>query len=461
MSTRGKVFVVDDDRLVLSMLTRALRKDGYEVDGAETAQGVVDRISAWSPDVVMLDINLPGGDGLELLGQVRDRGIETQVVMLTGDVSADTATRSMKLGAADYVTKPFDLGEVRLVIANLTEKQRLRREVAQRRRDDPKGAVPEIIGSSPLIRQLREQAAKIARAGVSTVLITGESGTGKEVFARYIHRLGHEEDPEYAPFVGVNCTAVPGNLIENELFGHEKGAFTDARTDQKGMFELAEGGTLLLDEMGDMPVNLQGKLLRVLEERTLRRISGKADIPVSATVIATTNRDLADLAQRGDFRSDLFYRLSGFALHVPPLRERGDDVLELAEHFRERLRKKYGKKGPLGFSEECRMAFLGYPWPGNVRELRNVIERIVVLEGAEVVGTEHLPREMLDPHPAQGEGVAGAIVLPEGGISLEEVKRDLIVQALERSRNNKAQAAKLLDISYETLRYQLKRFGLE
>ena len=460
MSSRGKVFILDDDRLVVSMLSRALRKDGYEVEGTEDPRSAVDRISAWSPDVVMLDINLPGADGLDLLGQIRDRGIDTQVVMLTGDATADTATRSMKLGASDYVTKPFDLGEVRLVIANLTEKQHLKKEVDRRRREDPKAEGPQVVGSSSAIRQLREQAQTIAQAGVGTVLITGESRTGKEVLARSIHRWAHGDDAEYAPFVGVNCTAVPGNLIENELFGHEKGAFTDARTDQKGMFELAEGGTLLLDEIGDMPFNLQAKLLRVLEERTVRRIGGKVDIPVNATVLATTNRDLAALAQRGEFRSDLFYRLSGFALHVPPLRERGEDVLELAEHFRERLRKKYGKKRPLGFSEACRKALLGYPWPGNVRELRNVIERIVVLEGAEVVGTEHLPREMFEPRPAVASAAAG-FVLPEGGISLEDVKRDLMVQALARAGNNKAQAAKLLDLSYETLRYQLKRFGLD
>jgi len=462
MRRKARVFVVDDDELIVVSLSRALKKEGYNVIGAHSARGLAEKISAWSPDVVLLDITLPGGSGLEILQEIREREIDTAVVMVTADDSADTATRAMKSGAADYLTKPFELDEVRLVVRTITEKQRLKQEVEYLRKGAADRGERRIVGSSPVMQELTREVEKLATAGVHTVLITGESGVGKEVVARSLHRgLYGEDTPGYSPFIGVNCTALPDSLIENELFGHEKGAFTDARNDKKGLFELAEGGTLLLDEIGDMPLSLQAKLLRVLEERVVRRIGGKEDIPIDVTVMASTNRDLPEIARRGDFRIDLFYRLSAFTLNVPPVRERGRDALELAEYFLTHLCKKYGKEIVKRCSSACEEAFLSYPWPGNVRELRNVVERIVVLGNVDELGVENIPREIVAAGDVNRGASGSGFVLPKEGLSLDELKKDMIVQALARTGHNKMRAATLLDISYDTLRYQMKHLGIQ
>jgi len=461
MTAKAKVFIADDDELIVATLSRALKKAGYDVRGAGSARGLADKISAWSPDVVLLDIGLPGGDGLDVLKEIAARGIETEVVMLTADNSAGTATRAMKAGATDYLTKPFDLDEVRLVVGTVAEKQRLKREVEYLRKTEAQHGQREIVGDSPLMQEIHEKIAKLAAAGVDIVLITGESGTGKELVAKALHRALHpDSSPSYAPFIGVNCTALPGTLIENELFGHEKGSFTDAKKDKQGLFELAEGGTLLLDEIGDMPMDMQGKLLRVLEERTFRRIGGREDIAVDAAVVAATNRNLQELAEDERFRGDLFYRLSAFTLHIPPLRQRGDDVVTLARFFLARFAGKYGKRSIQGFSPACEQALLSYPWPGNVRELRNVIERIVVLESAEVIGMECLPPEIRGAATTDPYALERCFVLPAQGVSLDAIKKDLILQALEKTRHNKMAAAALLDVTYDSLRYQMKRFRI-
>ena len=461
MTAKAKILIADDDELIVATLSRALTKSGYEVRNAGSAPGLAERISSWSPDVVLLDIGLPGGDGLDVLEEIAERGIDTQVVMLTADNSAGTATRAMKAGAADYLTKPFDLDEVRLVVGTVAEKQQLKREVEYLRKADAEREQREIVGNSPAMRDNHEKITKLAAAGVDIVLVTGESGTGKELVAKALHRALHpQRSSRYAPFIGVNCTALPGTLIENELFGHEKGAFTDAKKDKQGLFELAAGGTLLLDEIGDMPMDMQGKLLRVLEERTFRRIGGREDITVNATVIAATNKDLLQLAKQERFRADLFYRLSAFTLHIPPLRERGDDIVTLARFFLTRLANKYGKPTIHGFSPPCEQALISYSWPGNVRELRNVIERIVVLESAETIGVESLPAEIRGVSTTQAQALERCFVLPDQGVSLDAIKRDLIIQALEKTRNNKMAAAALLDVSYDSLRYQMKRFRI-
>jgi transcriptional regulator with PAS, ATPase and Fis domain len=312
---------------------------------------------------------------------------------------------------------------------------------------------------------LREGAEKLARAAVNMVLITGENGTGKELVARYIHQRMHPSSAgRVAPFIGINCAAIPEPLIESELFGHEKGAFTDARGEKKGVFELAAGGTILLDEIGEMRWDLQAKLLRVLEERVVRRIGGRHDIPLTATVFATTNRDLDEAIQKGEFRIDLFYRLATFSLHISPLRERAEDLLPLARHFLASFAAKYGRPPVTDFSPEAERLLHAYPWPGNVRELRNVMERIVVLGSGALVLQEHLPKEILrmrgEAPPAQAVP-PGTMILPEGGLSLDELERSLIEQALHRAAGNKALAAKLLGITYDSLRYQARKLGLE
>jgi transcriptional regulator with PAS, ATPase and Fis domain len=296
---------------------------------------------------------------------------------------------------------------------------------------------------------------------VSTVLLTGESGTGKEVVARQIHRLMFGTDDSWrAPFVSINCAAMPETLLESELFGHEKGSFTDAKSDKVGLFEDARGGSILLDEIGDMKPDLQTKLLRVLEERTIRRVGGKSEIPIDVTVLATSNRNLSQAVEKGDFRRDLFFRLSTFYLHIVPLRERQEDIPLLAEHFLSHFAAKYNKPMIRGFSPEAEKVLVNSNWPGNVRELKNLVERIVVLENVEDILPEHIPSWISRSTMRAEQASNGRFLLPDSGISLDELEKDLILQALEKADHNKTQAAKLLNISYDSLRYQLKKFGI-
>ncbi len=463
MKSMGKVFLVDDDDLITSMLSRALKGEGYEVGTESHAFAtVVEKVGSWSPDVVLLDLKLPGISGLEILDGIKKSRIDTEVVMLTSDDHVETAIKCMKLGASDYLTKPFNIDEVKIVVRNIIEKGNLKQEVNYLRKFYSEAFDREIVGESEAIRELKKKAEKIALSGVSTVLITGESGTGKELFARHIHAVINDAGKKgFTPFIAINCTALPETLLESELFGYEKGAFTDAKTEKKGIFELANGGTILLDEIGDMKLDLQGKLLRVLEERTIRRIGGGKEIPLEVTVIATTNRNLSDAVEKGEFRMDLFYRLNIFSLAIPPLRERKDDIPVFSKYFIGRLAEKYRNKTIKCFSPEAEKLMISYKWPGNVRELRNVVERIVVLENTEMIMPEHLPMEIFRPSSGAGSQPGRRFVLPEAGISLDDLEKDLIVQALERAKNNKTLAAKLLHISYDSFRYQIKKFSLE
>jgi len=461
MTIKGRLFLLDDDELISSMLARSLKKAGYDVQSETSTDDVVNKIAAWYPDLILLDIHLDEDkSGLAILEELKREEIPGQVVMLTADDSAESAITAMKLGAADYLTKPFNMAEVKLVIGNIIEKERLREEVDYLRKVKTAEHEAEMIGKSPAITELRDKGKKLAEAQVRIVLITGESGTGKEVAARYIHnRIHGDRNGEYAPFIAVNCTALPEQLFESELFGHVKGAFTDAKSDKKGMFELANGGTILLDEIGDMQMNLQSKLLRVLEDRSVRRLGGKADLPIDVTVIVTTNTNLEEAVAEERFRMDLFYRLNTFPLHIPPLRERRQDIPPLARHFLNLFAKTYTKKAIRGFSREAERILCAYDWKGNCRELKNVIERIVVLENVETILPEHLPTVLTGRQPVERRE-STRFILPEEGISLEETERDLIKQALERTDNNQTQAAKLLNISYDSLRYQIKKFGL-
>jgi DNA-binding NtrC family response regulator len=463
MKTKGRVFLLDDDDLIVSMLARALKGEGYEVQAETDPHGVVDKIRPFAPDVVMLDLKLPGISGMDILKEITDQRIGTQVVMLTSDDSAESAVKAMKLGAVDYLTKPFDMDLVKIVVASIVEKGNLKQEVEYLRKISSDLAYKEIIGGTRVVKKLKEKAEKLAQAGVPSVLITGENGTGKEMFARHIHYAMHSEIPGgYAPFVGVNCAAIPESLIESELFGHEKGSFTDAKTEKKGVFELASQGSILLDEIGEMKPNLQAKLLRVLEERKVRRVGGKHDIPIDATVFTTTNRNLEEAVEKGEFRIDLYYRLNVFSLHIPPLRERQEDILPLARYFLEFFSTKYNRSAIKGFSPEAEKLLLSYGWPGNVRELRNVVERIVVLESDEMVLPDHLPKEILfGKEGARTVSAGSGITLPDAGLSLDDVEKSLILQALEKTGGNKTQAAKLLGVTYDSLRYQVKKFGLE
>jgi DNA-binding NtrC family response regulator len=445
------------------VLAKTLKAENYEVFSENECEGVIKKISAFNPDVVLLDIRMPTRSGIEILEDIRKSGINTQVVMLTADDSAEMAVKAMKLGAADYLTKPFNTDEVKIVIRNIIEKQNLKQEVDFLRRAYSEVIEKDIIGESSAIKNLKTKIEKIARARVSNILITGESGTGKEVMARHIHNMMFGAQRAWkAPFISVNCAAMPETLLESQLFGHEKGSFTDAKSERKGLFEMAEGGLLLLDEIGDMKPDLQGKLLRVLETRTVRRLGGKDEIPVDVTVIATTNRNLTAAVKEGAFRKDLFFRLSTFYLHIIPLRERREDIPLLVNYFLSHFASKYNKKGINGFSREAERQLIDYNWPGNVRELKNLVERFVVLENVETIRPEHLPDWISgDTVLSSRHAAADRFMLPDEGISLEALEKDLISQALEKANNNKTQAAKLLNISYDTLRYQVKKYGLK
>ncbi|HEY5657165.1 MAG TPA: sigma-54 dependent transcriptional regulator [Myxococcota bacterium] len=461
MTIKGRVFVLDDDELIASMLERSLKKEGYDVRSETTTEDILNKISSWCPDLVLLDIHLDENrTGLDILEDMKREAIPGEVVMLTADGSAESAITAMKLGAADYLTKPFNMAEVQLVIKKVIEKERLREEVDYLRKARTAGMEAEMIGESPAMVELRDKAEKLAEAQVQIVLITGESGTGKEVMARYIHnRLRRDRGDEYIPLIAVNCTALPENLFESELFGHVKGAFTDAKSDKKGMFELANGGTILLDEIGDMEHNLQSKLLRVLEDRAVRRLGGKTDLPIDVSVIVTTNTRLDEAVNAGRFRTDLFYRLNTFPLHIPPLRERKQDIPPLARHFLEVFAKKYMKKAIRGFSPEAEEILCSHDWKGNCRELRNVIERIVVLENVETILPEHLPMSLTNREFVERRK-STRYMLPPDGVCLEDLEKDLIDQALKRADYNQTKAAKLLGVSYDSLRYRIKKFEL-
>jgi DNA-binding NtrC family response regulator len=462
MKNKEKIFLVDDDELIISMLSRVLKNSGYEVRTATDADGIVGKIKAWSPAVVLLDIRIADRNGIDILKEIVKEELPLQVVMLTADDSAETAVKAMKLGAADYLTKPFNVDEVKIVLHNIIEKGQLKQEVDYLRKVQSEVFEKEIIGGSAAVQELKSKIEMMAEASVSTLLITGESGTGKELFARYAHRLIRDEGRSgFSPFIKLNCVALPETLLESELFGYEKGSFTDARAAKKGLFEMAQGGSILLDEIGDMKQNLQGKLLRVLEERTVRPIGGSEEIPVDVTVIATTNRNLSEAVEKGEFRMDLFYRLSIFYLHVPPLRERKEDIPLVAGYFLSHIAQRYNKKSIKRFSPDSEKLMESYAWPGNVRELRNLVERLVVLESAEEILPKHLPSWLTGQSGIVSQPPVAKFALPETGISLDEVEKGLIIQALERTKNNKAQAAKLLQVSYDTLRYQVKKYGLE
>jgi DNA-binding NtrC family response regulator len=461
MKDKGKVFLLDDDELIVSVLSRALQKEGYEIYQETEPDSAVDKIKAYAPDILLLDISMPGRDGIDILQEIQASDLNVQVVMLTADDTAETAVKAMKLGAVDYLTKPFNTDEVKIVINSIIEKENLRQEVKYLRKAYSEVFDKELIGESKAIKELKEKIEKIAQVRVATVLLTGESGTGKEIVARQIHRLMFgTEDSWRAPFISVNCAAMPESLLESELFGHEKGSFTDAKSDKVGLFEDAEGGSILLDEIGDMKPDLQAKLLRVLEERTIRRVGGKSEIPIDVTVLATSNRNLSQAVEKGEFRKDLFFRLSAFYLHIVPLRERKDDIPLLATHFLSHFSSKYNKHMIKAFSPEAMQLLTDASWPGNVRELKNLVERIVVLENTDEIQPQHIPLWISRPTMVADHPTDGRFILPEAGISLEELEKDLILQALEKANQNKTHAAKLLNISYDSLRYQLKKFGI-
>ncbi|HEV8590366.1 MAG TPA: sigma-54 dependent transcriptional regulator [Pyrinomonadaceae bacterium] len=455
---KSKVLVVDDEKMIRWSLGEALRGWGFEPVEAQTAAAAISAFDADPPAAVLLDINLPDGSGLDVLRKMRQREPEAIVIMITANVLVDETIAALRGGAYDFIGKPINLEELQVTIRNGIEASRLRREVNTIRRERAQQfSFDHIIGNSPAMRETLSIAQKVAESEVSSVLLQGESGTGKDLVAKAIH---YQSNRAEGPFVAINCAALPGTLIESELFGYEKGAFTDAKARKEGLFEQAEGGTLFLDEIGELELSLQAKLLRVLEEGAFRRVGGLRDIPFDARIIAASNRDLKRESEENRFRLDLYYRLSVIQIDIPSMHERGDDVLLLTDHYIQAFGKRL-RKQIHGIAPEVAAAFRRYDWPGNVRELRNVIERAIILEDDDVITMKYIPRAVAEGakhFPTDGRGASGSqFRLPSDGVSLEDVEMSLVRQAIDRSGGNQTKAAELLGISRDQLRYRLKK----
>jgi two-component system response regulator PilR (NtrC family) len=463
----ARILVVDDERSMREFLEILLSKQGHDVSTAEHVAGARAAASEGGLDLVVTDLRLGDGSGLDVLREVKARSPGTEVVVVTAFATTENAVQAMKLGAYDYVLKPFKVDELLLALdkalehrALLAENRVLRHRAGRRREEE------EILGTAPAMDEVRSLVARVARAR-TTVLVTGESGTGKEVVARAIHQGAGAAQP----FVAINCAAIPEGLIESELFGHEKGAFTGAVGAKAGLFEVAGTGTLFLDEVGELPPAVQVKLLRTLQERKIRHVGGSADIAVGARIVAATNRDLAEEVRAGRFREDLFYRLNVIQLRVPALRERPEDVPLFVSHFLRRFAEELGRPVPR-VDPAAERLLVEWHWPGNVRELANVLERAITLCTGDVIGPDALPEPLRRAGPSDPEGAARpagttsatAAELPAAGLDLQAhldaTERAILEQALARAGGVKTEAARLLSLSYRSLRYRLTKFGM-
>jgi two-component system response regulator AtoC len=447
---KANIYIVEDEDLLCHGLSRSFKKEGYEVVTDSGERGVVERLEEKKPDLLLLDVGLPHNSGLEILEELKRREASYPVIMLTGDDTAETAVNALKLGAYDYITKPFEMDKLKIIVRNALEAVNLKRTV-QRYRDDTLST--SILGKSAVMLRLIDEIKKMARQRVLNLLILGESGTGKELISRAIHSAS---PAALNPFIAVNCAALPHGLLESELFGYEKGAFTDAKGQKKGLFEEADGGTLVLDEIGDMEMTLQAKLLRVLENRTIRRIGGSKEIPFDIMVIATTNRDLNALLAEGRFRQDLFFRLSMFTVRVPALRERKEDIPILAEHFFASCKKEFQRES-MRLSEEAMEVLRQYDWPGNVRELKSLFSKVCLLEESDVILPEHIFKRL----DIRSENLRPTPASQETPMSLYDVEKKMIQDAINKADGNMTKAAKLLNISYDTLRYRMKKYDIK
>ncbi len=455
-----KILIVDDESFICENLERILGEEHYDTVVAQTGQAALESLRANQVDLVFLDLNLPDMHGLDILKHIKSFDPDLLVIIITGYASVESAVEALKMGAYDYIKKPFKADVIKLIVRLALETQSLKREVhSLKKQHEGFLADQAIIAESRAFRDILQQVKEVAKHADATVLITGETGTGKDLVARTIHSLS----PRAArPFLEINCAALPESLLESELFGHESGAFTGARSRKIGLFESANRGTILLDELGEMDLSLQAKLLRVLEDKKVRRIGGTQAIAVDVRIIAATNADLREAIRAKRFREDLFYRLHAIPLHLPPLRERPEDIVALAKTYLAEYARKYGRTFR-GVTPEAQRRLLAYGWPGNVRELRHVIERICILHEGELLTEAHLPKELCDPCGSEPAPWApGDIQIPGEGINLDEVvdqfTQALIAKVLKMVDGNISQAAKLLGIPRGTLRYKLEKY---
>ncbi len=446
-----RVLIVDDEKNMRWVLGQALAGEGFDVAEAVDGTSALESVAEQEPDVMVLDHRMPEPDGMEVLRKVRSKGMSFPIIMLTAHGNVATAVEAMKAGASEYLTKPFDLEELKLAIGKALEYSGLAAEVERLRSElDAEYDVEGIVASDAGMLAVLETVRKVAPT-MATVMIYGESGTGKELIARALHNLSERAAK---PFVSVSAGALPETLLESELFGYEKGAFTGAMTAKPGRFEMANGGTLFLDEIGDISPATQVKLLRVLQERRFERLGGTRGIEVDVRVVAATNRDLQQLIADGGFREDLFYRLNVVPVTLPTLRQRAGDIPLLVAHFLEKF-----KAGSKRISPQAMEALVNYPWPGNIRELENTIERIVILSHDDEIGVGDLPAEVRAGVPPS-DRVATGFALPEDGVDLEEVELDLVRQALDRTGGSVPKSAKLLGLTSKTFEARMQRLGL-
>jgi DNA-binding NtrC family response regulator len=452
------ILIVDDESFIRENVQRILSEDGYRVLEAANGQQALELIATEEIDLTLLDLNLGPDNGLTLLGSFKELNPELLVIIITGYGSVESAVDALKLGAFDYMKKPFKADALRVIVKLALQTQELRREVRSLRRSSDLGEQTRLLGTSPLFVKALEQVRDVARIPSATVLVTGESGTGKELVARAIHTLS---DRREHPFVAVNCASIPAELMESELFGHERGAVNRATPPKAGLFEEANNGTIFLDEIGDMHASLQAKLLRVLEERTVRRVGGSRDLPVELRVIAATNRNLEERIKAGSFRADLYYRLNVVPIQLPPLRERQEDIGLLAKYFLDGFSRSFGKSFQ-GIAPDALRLLEGYSWPGNVRELKNIIERITIMANGSLLTVEQLPSDLSSRQPAAVTPTVAATRTDNWGLeqALASFEQQLIRQALEQSAGNVVKAAGQLKIPRGTLRYKMEKYGL-
>lgn len=454
-----EVLIVEDESLIRWSLRQKFEERGYRVTEADSGKAALRLLTENDYDLAMLDYQLPDTTGLEVLRYLRERASEAVVVMMTAYSTIKTAVDAVKLGAWDYVPKPFQMDELMFTVEKALETTKLRREVRELRHQlQQEFGTDTIIGQHPSIRELLETIQQVGGSAASTVFLRGETGTGKDLAARVLHR----SSPRAArPFINITCTALSETLLESELFGHERGAFTDAKAQKKGLLEAADGGTVFLDEIGDMAPSLQAKLLRFLEERRFRRVGGTHEITVDVRVVAATNRPIEEAIKEGKFREDLFYRLNVVTLELPPLRARGDDVALLAHHFAERFAREF-KKPAVDIAPDALAKLRAHSWPGNVRELRNAVERAVLLARGRTLESANFSLSAGAERPTASADF-DTFELPQDGFKLSrlnDLEMRILKQALDRTGNNQVQAAALLDVSRDRLRYRLQKYGL-
>ena len=452
----ARVLIVDDEASMIEFLRLLFEEEGYSVETAGSVTQARERVADQDFDLVLSDILMPDGNGLELLREIKEKSSHTAVIMMTAYTSTKSAVEAMKLGAYTYVSKPFDVDELKVTARGALEKTVLETENVYLRRElEQKYQFSNIIGRSQKMQEIFSLIERVARTQ-STVMIRGESGTGKELIAHAIHFHGPRRDKR---FLSINCGALPENLLESELFGHERGAFTGAVREKKGLFQEAHQGTLFLDEIGEMTTPMQVKLLRALQGRTVRKVGGNKEEPVDVRIVAATNKDLAELIEKGDFREDLFYRINVIPIHLPPLRQRREDVPLLVDFFIKKFSHDMGVE-PKPISVEALRALESYDWPGNVRELENTIERALALAIDERLTTRDLPAHLV----AGSTEKKDAVYLPEEGLDLEDylddIRSELMQQALERSDGVQTQAAEMLHMTFRSFRYYAKKLGL-